>query len=170
MSIDDPVTPDDALLQRYFDGTLDPAEADAFEQRMDREPELADAAARYGALFAALEIRGADAPAPDLAAAVVADWSPAPARGVSGTVGLFLGLDVLLGAALVAVFAARGPTEVVSAWILGLKDIVVAVHGLSLVPEQAALGLVAILGVAILLVGATGYGLGRAFLGGGAGA
>jgi len=168
MSIDDPVAPEEALIQRYFDGTLTDEEAEAFEARMDREPALADAAARFGSLFAALEMRGSEAPAQDLTAAAVARWSPAAAAGMGALTRLFVGLDVLLGAGLVALAMIRGPRELLVSWVLGLKDLAVLAHGLALAPEQAALGLVAGLGAVVLLLGVTGFSLGRAFLGAGA--
>ena len=39
---DETVDPDEALLQRWLDGTLDPDDAQTFEARLETEPALRD--------------------------------------------------------------------------------------------------------------------------------
>lgn len=166
MSLDAPVSAQDALLQRYFDGTLSETEAEAFEADLDRDPALAESANAYSGVFAALEMRGLEFATPDLAASAVAAW--APSFALRPTLILFAALDIVLGATLASVLVSQGPATAFSSWVLGLKDLLVVVHNLTPAPEQAALGVVAALGAVVLLLGATGYGLGRLFLGSGA--
>ncbi len=170
--LDAPLDPDEALLQRYLDGTLSPAEADAAELRMERDPAFAARFDAYASLFAALDL--ASQPPPTFAPAAEAIASLAPARSVASafgdlarTLGAFVLLDLVLGAALAAYLVVRGPVEVLKAWLLTAKDLVVLMHDAAPTPEQAAaFGAVAVLAAAVLL-GATVVGIQRVLTTGG---
>jgi anti-sigma factor RsiW len=169
MNIDDPVHADEALLQRYFDGALSDGEAEAFEDRLEREPDLAERTDRHAALFGALESRCLDvAETPDLAAMALASWQPRaaaqPASALPSTLSVFVLLDLILGGALAALFVIRGPVDVFKSWVLGLKDILVFAHRVAPSGEQAAVLIpVAFLVITLLLV-STGYGLRRVLI------
>ena len=166
MNIDEPVHPDEALLQRYFDGTLTESEADAFEVRLQEDAELAGRAGDYAAFFGALELHAMAADIPDVATSAVAAWAPASdaSLGLPTTLSVFAFLNLLLGGALATLFAVRGPVDVFKAWVLGLKDIVVYAHQLSPSAEQAALLVPVGVIVVAALLGSTAYGLRRALI------
>jgi hypothetical protein len=83
---------------------------------------------------------------------------------LGAALGIFAILDVLLGGVLVGLVASRGPVEVCTTWILGIKDVLVFAQDLVTSPEQAVVlvlaGLVASAGVLV----STGYGVGRFLL------
>ncbi len=133
-----PLDPDDVLLQRYLDGTLDEEEHLQVEFRIDEDAAFARRIAGYSSLFLALDREGAArSPAPlGLAEAAVATWelaAPPAARrdrgladlfgGIRPAAAVFLAADGVLAALIAALMIVRGPLNVLRDWVLALKDL-----------------------------------------------
>ena len=164
---DDSVSPDDALLQRYFDGTLADDEASAFESRMEIDSTLADDAARFAGLFAALETRSVDLSSESPVAGALLAWRPQAAvapEKLGSTVRIFLLLDALLGGVLAALLVARGPVDVFKSWVLGVKDVLVFAHSLAPSPQEAVVLVPTALAILALGGLVAGYGVRRLLL------
>ncbi|MCO4773577.1 MAG: hypothetical protein KDA24_26325 [Deltaproteobacteria bacterium] len=169
---DAPLDELEMLAQRYVDGSLSDEENERAERMMESDAAFADLAGGYASLFSALDRHAYEAPA-DLAAAAVAQWTPAtvapPAGwlqvfgGLRRGVGVFALLDVVLATLLVGLVITRGPLALLKSWVLGVKDVVVFASHLLPSAEVAAAVIPSLMIVCVALLGAIAFGL-RTFL------
>ena len=165
---DAPVDALDALAQRYLDGTLSPEEEERAGALLDGDAAFGERIAGYASLFAALDRHGHEAPEGLAAAAVRSAWgAAAPATvgwleifgGMRRGLSVFAALDLLLAVLLIALLVTRGPVALLSAWLLGIKDVLVFVVRAAPTPEAVALLLPGLLLLTAGLLGGVLFGL-----------
>jgi hypothetical protein len=163
---DAPLDEDEMLLQQYLDGTLSEQDAATFELRLDRSPELAAHVAAYGNLLSALDGMSSPSESGSLVAGALASWKVDAPLGIAwsqvfGGIGpamaAFVVLDVGLAGLLTALLITRGPVEILKAWALGLKEVIVwfAVHVPS--AQTTAVLVPTLMVLAIALLGGVGF-------------
>ena len=152
---------DDFLIQRFLDGSLDPTECRALEERLETEPELSSRLQSLEALYRVLDtsalarsaLMWADDVPRDLVEGAIEQWQaerdPESVRPVFASwkqaASFFVVADAVLASLIVVLAILRGPQELLHSWAISAKDLALFVVTLSPTPQQLSIGLPAVL-------------------------